>query len=82
MRTIGSLGTYFLSKFLTIAKNISSRYYHSSTSEPQPHMTVRAVCCGLAYHTLHVFDDGRIADSFLNGGRFWRWNIMPKYRRL
>jgi hypothetical protein len=84
MRIIGSLRTYFLSKFSTIAKHISSRYFHSSTSEPLSHMTVRAVRHGLAYHTLHVFKNGRIAHSFPNGGRFWRRNILSpcKYRPL
>jgi len=61
-----------------------SHFFHHSVSERQPHWTVRAVCGGFTYHTLHVFADGRMADSFDNGGRHWQTHRMYRglYRRL
>jgi len=59
-----------------------SHSFHSSKSESQPHWTVRAVRRGVARHTLHVYDDGRVADSFDNGGKHWKKNWMHKWQYL
>ena len=57
-----------------------SLFFHASASERQQHWTVRAVYCGVTYHTLHIFDDGHMVDSFDNGGRYWQTHYM--YRLL
>jgi len=68
----------------TQAHSMPSYNFHSSISEGQGHWTVRAVHGGYVYHTLHVFADGRRADSFNNGGQYWRTHRMYRrtYRRL
>jgi hypothetical protein len=69
---------------MILANNICSYHFHTSGTDPQPHWTVRAVRNGVAVHTLHVFDDGRDADSFGNGGAHRRRRRMHRrsYVRL
>jgi hypothetical protein len=53
-----------------------SSVLHPSLSELQPHWTVRAARRHRVYHTLHVFNDGRMAEPFGNGGKHWRTHPM------
>ena len=57
-----------------------SHFFHTSALERQQHWTVRDVYHGVTYHTLHVFDDGFMADLFDNGGSYWQTHHM--YRSL
>jgi hypothetical protein len=69
----------FLCKLNYIANLFHSYHFHSSTSEIQSHWTVRSVDAANVSHTLHVFDDGRRAESFNNGGRYWGSRKMHRW---
>lgn len=69
----------FFWKLNIIANLITSYRFHRSNSEWQKHWTVRAVYCGYVYHTLHVYKNGRRADSFDNGGRYWQSHRLHRH---